>query len=175
MDTFETHSRRKPGRGGFTLLELMIVMSLLAIITAMVTPVFSGTFRALQAENETRNLAAFMEYAQMRSVTDAAEYRVFLVPEKSIYWLEKAVVRDGAAVDFVMVEESLVEETILAEVVEMAVPRARRFKGKKVYYISFYPNGMCDDALVALSNVEDDSVFIISTAGSRVRWTKGEV
>ncbi len=169
-----SHNSRRPSRVGFTLLELMIVMSLLAIITAMVTPVFGGTFRSVQAENETRDLVAFMEYAQMRSVTDAAEYRVFLVPEMSTYWLEKAVVRDGVSVDYVMAEDNLAEDTTLADLVEMAVPRARRFKGKKVYYVSFYPNGMCDDALIALKNIDDESVFIISTAGSQVRWVKGE-
>ena len=115
-----------------------------------------------------------MEYAQLRSVTDAAEYRVFLVPEMSIYWLEKALVRDGVSVDYVVAEDNLAKETTLADLVDMAVPRARRFKGRKVYYVSFYPNGMCDDALIALKNVDDESVFIISTAGSQVRWVKGQ-
>lgn len=150
-------------------------MSLLAILTTMVTPVFSGTFRGIQAEDETRNLVSFMEYAQNRSVTDAAEYRVFLVPAANMYWLEKAVVRDGASIDYIMVEDNLAEEKTLPERVELAVPRARQFQGKQAYYISFYPNGMCDDALVAMKNIEDESVFVISTEGSHIRWDKGEV
>jgi prepilin-type N-terminal cleavage/methylation domain-containing protein len=168
------HTQRRSARTGFTLLELMIVMTILAVITATVTPVFSGTFNEFKAENETRDLVSFMEYAQNRAVTDVAEYRVFLVPAMSICWLERAIVRDGVSADFEVVKDDLIEERLLPDLVEMAVPQARRFQGKKVYYISFYPNGMCDDARVALKYVEDDSIFLISTEGSRIRWVKGE-
>ena len=51
MGEIAPHNSRRP-RAGFTLLELMIVMSLLAIITAMVTPVItmiSGSNNAVNA------------------------------------------------------------------------------------------------------------------------------
>lgn len=168
-----SHKRSK--RLGFTLLELMIVVSLLAVLTAMVTPVFSGTFRGIEAENEARNLVSFMEYAQNRAVTDAKEYRVFLVPEAGLYWMEKAEGRGGAAVEFVMVDEAEVDEVRLPELVQLVLPRARQYMGKQIHYVSFYPNGMCDDAMVAMQNVDDETVFVITTSGSHVRWMDGEV
>ena len=158
---------------GFTLLELMVVVSILAVITAMVTPVFGATFKGIRSENEVRNLVSYLEYAQQRAVTDSAEYRVYFAPQLGVYWMERAVVRDGLSVAFVMVDDVNVEEAKLPESIALAVPRARRYRKENVYYVGFYPNGMCDDALIVLRDVDDDSAFVIATAGSRIRWEKG--
>jgi hypothetical protein len=150
----------------------MIVMSLLAVLTAMVTPVFNGTLRGIRAENEARNLAGLLEYAQARSVTDAVEYRVYLAPTINTYWLERAVMREGRSVTFDFVEDTLIESTKLGETLQLAKPRARQVGGEALFYVAFYPNGMCDEALLGLQDLTDESVFLISTEGSKVRWAE---
>ncbi|MFP6583851.1 MAG: prepilin-type N-terminal cleavage/methylation domain-containing protein [Candidatus Hydrogenedentota bacterium] len=167
------NNRRTPtSRSGFTLLELMIVMSLLAVITAMVTPVFRGTLMGIRAENEARNLAGLLEYAQARSITDAVEYRVYLAPTINTYWLERAVMREGRSVSFDFVEDMLIESTKLGDSLQLAKPRARRVGGESLYYVAFYPNGMCDEAVLGLRDLREDTVFVISTEGSKIRWAE---
>lgn len=173
MKALAPHIRRQQTtRSGFTLLELMIVMVLLATLTAMVTPVFSGTLSGMRAENEARNLVGLLEYAQARAISDSVEYRVYIAPTANTYWLERAIMHEGRAVSFEFVEDKIVQATELGENVQLAEPRARRVGSDALYYVAFYANGMCDEALLGLTDLRDQTVFMISTEGSRVRWAE---
>lgn len=167
-----TTSPRTYHNAGFTLMELMVVMTLLAIMTAAVTPVFRGTLTGVRAEDEARDLVAMLEYAQARAITDAVEYRVYLAPTLNSYWLERATMRNGRAISFSVVNDTVVQRINLPENAQLAQPRARRQGKDALYYIAFYPNGMCDEALLGISDLEDETVFLISTEGSQVRWNE---
>lgn len=157
---------------GFTLMELMIVMTLLAIMTAAVTPVFRGTLTSVRAENEARDLVAMLEYAQARAITDAVEYRVYIAPTLNSYWLERAQMRNGRVTGFQTVTDQVVERTTLSTAAQLVEPRARRQGAEALYYVAFYPNGMSDEALLGIFDLEDETTFLISTEGSQVRWAE---
>ena len=163
-------SSKTYSRSGFTLLELMVVMTLLAVLAAGVTPVFRGALSGVRAEDEARDLVAMLEYAQARAITDAVEYRVYVAPTLNSYWLERAEIRGGRAVNFTVVTDQVVKRTVLPPTAQLAEPRARREGKQLLYYVAFYPNGMCDEALLGISDLDDESTFLISTEGSQIRW-----
>lgn len=63
------HGRRRPGMAGYTLLELLVVMGILAALTAMATPQVMGYFgkaktQSAQLQIENINTALEMYYVE---------------------------------------------------------------------------------------------------------------
>lgn len=55
---------------GFTLLELLIVLMLIGLVTALVTPRLGGSLGSVQAKSTVNKLSAMLRYARNMAVTD---------------------------------------------------------------------------------------------------------
>lgn len=165
---------RWPGAGpvealGFTLMELMIVMTLLAIMSLTVTPIFRGSFSGARAEHSMRDLFAAMKSAQSGAVTEAVEYRVYLAPKKNEYWIAHAVFSEEGEVGFEPLPGRSGEAIELPSIMEMKRPKARRGLETGTYYFSFYPSGACDIASVAVGFTDRSrGVYRFETTGTMV-------
>ena len=76
------------GEGGFTLLELVVVMALLALLMGLVLP---GLLRTVKKERDRTNLRQFttvLRLARSQAATSHQRVRVFLNKENGRYWLE---------------------------------------------------------------------------------------
>ncbi len=74
MPTIRSKSRRFE-RGGYTLVEIMVVVVLLGIIAAVVVPMaVSGS--SMEAVSAARNLASDIQYAQSMAITRQESMRV---------------------------------------------------------------------------------------------------
>ena len=76
------------GEGGFTLLELVVVMALLALLMGLVLP---GLMRAVKKERDRTNLRQFtmvLRLARSQAATSHQRVRVFLNKDTGRYWLE---------------------------------------------------------------------------------------
>lgn len=66
------HRRREPRRAGYTLLELLVVMGILAVLTAVATPQLMGYFgkaKAQSAQVEIQNINTALELYYMDNGT----------------------------------------------------------------------------------------------------------
>jgi len=72
----------------FSLLELIVVMLLLTIAMAMLTPSVSGFFRGRRLDDEARRLWALTRYAQELAVARAVPVAVWVDSEAGRYGLE---------------------------------------------------------------------------------------
>jgi general secretion pathway protein H len=67
-------SRAMPGRHrGVTLLELLIVLTLMALIAAMVLPMFSGEVSGTDLKTAARDVAAGLRLARDRAISQRSE------------------------------------------------------------------------------------------------------
>jgi general secretion pathway protein H len=85
------------GEGGFTLLELVVVMALLALLLGMVLP---GLIRTVKKEQDRSNLRQFttvLRLARSQAATSHQRVRVFLNRENGRYWLEGSNRQGGLA------------------------------------------------------------------------------
>lgn len=75
-------------RSGYTLLELVVVMIILAILTSAIVPIFGESIKRLRRDGALDGLIASMKYAHERSIMDSVEYRFYMDDDKNCYWLE---------------------------------------------------------------------------------------
>ena len=167
---------RSPGAGpgeafGFTLMELVVVMTLLAIMSLTVSPIFRGSFSGVRAEHSMRDLFAAMKSAQSGAVTEAVEYRVYLAPDENQYWIAHAVFSEEGEVSFEALAGRSGEVIELPSIMEMMRPKARQGEEKGTYYFSFYPSGACDIASVAVAFSDDSRrQYHFETTGTTVSF-----
>lgn len=78
-------------RSGFTLMELMVVLVLIGIMTAMIIPEMRGTFEAALLHSTGRELANACGIAYSRAVTVQQPHRVRLDKLNHRYAIERRV------------------------------------------------------------------------------------
>ena len=156
-----------PGRAclGFTLIELIIVLTIIAIMSAAVIPVFGGSMAKLERDHAVRDFVATVRYAQERAVTDTREYRLAMDTELNQYWLLRGAGIVKRTKTFELLDERQGKTMYLPERLSMKRIKARKDRENKYYYIAFYPNGACDQAEVTLQH-EDGRAVTVATKGS---------
>lgn len=87
-----------------TLVEILLVVVILSVFTAMVVPNFSRSFSSFELEDTAQHLASLMQYAQGRAVTHQRRHRLEFDADFSRYWLmEETSKTDVASTDFQMI------------------------------------------------------------------------
>jgi len=162
-------SRALHSNRGFTLLEILIVMSILAVLTGMVSPVFRDSLGHMRAENAVRDLQAACVYAQSRAITDSSEVRLNIHHASGTFWLSRAFLNDAGEVEFIPLSEMDYPELTLPENVSLSKPTARYDRKQKTHYIAFYPEGICEPAKLTLKLVDEPrQKYWIEMSGTRI-------
>jgi general secretion pathway protein H len=146
--------------GGFTLMELIIVLTIIVIMSAAVVPVFGSSMAKLERDHAVRDFVATLRYAQERAVTDTREYRLALDPELNQYWLLRCAGIVERKKTFELIDERQGKAMFLPERLSMKNVKARKEREERYYYISFYPNGACDRAEVTLQHTDERAVTV---------------
>ncbi len=144
------HSRsriERPGsaaRGGFSLLELVFVLLILAGVLALAMPSLRGFGEARQVRDTASNVLVLAKYARFRAVCEGREYRLCIDRAQYRYWLETTGEEGFERPLSSFGRVFFFPETMLVEWFESdAVER----KG----YIAFAPNGRSDAARLHLT------------------------
>ena len=96
--------RRAGARGGFTLLELMIVLVLIAIMAAMIIPEMKGTYDDALLRSSSRKLVDAFSLASSRAVSLNQLHRVRIEKSSGRYSIE-ARGRDPETGEYISVRE----------------------------------------------------------------------
>ncbi len=155
---------------GFTLIELMVVMSILLAMAMMVTPVFSDSLRTIREENAARDLLSAMNYAQSRAISESTAYRLYLDTKAGTYWIEKEAVDAEGIVAFYSLDENEHAPGSIGDTVVMKKPDARYDRRNKLYYVEFFPSGLCDAVEIVLAREKRSrETYTITSDGMKIR------
>ena len=72
-------------KAAFTLIELILVMTLLAIVLAVSSPALSKFFKGRGLDNESRRFLALTRHAQSRAVSEGVPMVLWFDPEARTY------------------------------------------------------------------------------------------
>lgn len=174
---------RPPDRrlGGFTLLELVVVLALLAVITAAVVPIYGGSVPRAQLRTARSEIASRLMAAQEAAVRESRVYRFYISPSKGEVWVmheqplgaagqpRKRGRRSAALQDTVFAQAPArwAKPWSFPEYLELSRARAREDKALDGYYVECYPNGACDRAQFVFGDKRRSArSFVIRTLGT---------
>jgi prepilin-type N-terminal cleavage/methylation domain-containing protein len=104
MGTIAPFAIRVRRNGAFTLIELMTVMVLIGILSAMIIPEMKGTFEDALLRSTARELVDVIELASSRAISLNQTLRLNLDAPGGHYEIER-LERDGFAEDFVPLKD----------------------------------------------------------------------
>lgn len=79
---------RDSRRGGFTLVEVVVVMALMALMTAVAVPAFRGLSPDNALTGVAEEWASVLRHARTTALTRSIPVMVLLDPESGGYWIE---------------------------------------------------------------------------------------
>ena len=173
-------------RRGFTLLELMVVLVLMAIMAAMIVPEMRGTYENALLRTTIRELVSVLNLAYSRAVSINQVHRVRLEPSSGKYFIEARVRGAERTGDFIPIQnvsgsEGKLDQRIsiqirdsVEEVSETpplpSLSNAGTDTRKEVNTITFYPDGTADRRDIQLQDREGFRLSLqINPITARVR------
>lgn len=147
-------------KGGFTLLEMVVVLMIVMIMTAAVLPMYQGSVTWARRDKFTRDIVARMKYAQERAIADVTEYRFYLDEKDGEFWLMRSAGKKDGKEAFTEVDDAGATRARLPESLEFDKPKASQDKDRKAHYIAFYPGGACDYAAVTMKYDKTEEITI---------------
>ncbi|MBW7866485.1 MAG: type II secretion system protein [Candidatus Hydrogenedens sp.] len=140
------------GGRGFTLLELIVVMTILSVISMAVVPVFLSGMTAVEVRNARSDFIATLRFVQELAVKESREYRVYISEEDGTYWVMRLSGLKDTEKQFEPVEEEFGAEKRFPEFLKITRIKARRDRGGNARFIACLPNGASDQAVVSLQD-----------------------
>lgn len=136
---------------GFSLLELVVVVVILGILTAAVTPIFSGALGGTKVDHSIRDLVATLKYAQAAAVNEVRDYRVYFNETDNTYWLMALVdIQNGEKI-FDRTQDQYGDVWQLPPELRFeSIENKRRARRGDAAYIAFYPSGASDISIIKL-------------------------
>jgi type II secretion system protein H len=154
-------------RAGFTLIELMVVITIIGIMTAMMIPEMKGTFQDALLRSTSRELINVFDLAYSRAVSLNQLRRVRLDEKTGRYLVEKQVTENGqekfVPADDVAGDKGELDSRIavefhqpgdLAPAADTAAEAPATENDLNGVVISFYPDGTADAGDITLRDRE---------------------
>jgi len=160
IDRF-TIGRRARDPRAFTLIELILVMTVLVVAVSVVAPALAGFFRGRTLDLEAHRLLALMHAGQSRAVSEGWPILLWVDTPQHAYGLaEESTARNGdpKALDF-----TLDENLQLTAVHAAPVP----VQGRSLPAIRFLPDGSIDEsspATLQLTGADGSALWLVQTA-----------
>jgi type II secretion system protein H len=163
----DTPARRRRSQEAFTLIELMVVMLLMGILSAMILPAMKGTFGDALLRSSGRDLVNVFSLAYSRAVSVNQIHVVRLDQQNRKYTVERRVHSQGKRQEFTPLKDVAGSSGQLDARIEIELrkqdppapgdgalqaeqPAAQDQTRSQANTVAFYPDGTADAAEVVL-------------------------
>jgi type II secretion system protein H len=161
-----------PGRGAFTLMELILVMTVLTIAASITAPALAHFFRGRSLDSEARRLLSMIRQGQSRAVSEGLPMELWIDTQQNTYGLEvepSYEAADPKAVTFILEKEMQLEVSSVNPVTALQGSSGRAQNSTKksnhpnLPSIRFLPDGTLDETspqVLRLSGLDGHSISI---------------
>jgi type II secretion system protein H len=140
---------------GFTLIELILVMTLLAMVFSLAAPSLSRFFRSRSVDSEARRFLSLTRAAQSRAVTEGVPMILWLETKQRTYGLNadrSFLEEDPKAEQFSLDATIELDARFSADAINAA--QSSQFKSDRMNEGSLYVLRFTPDGFIALSSPE---------------------
>jgi type II secretion system protein H len=88
MEIGPPHKNEPGRRAAFTLMELILVMSIIVMVIGLVMPSLKGFFRGRNLDNEARRFLSLTRYAQSRAISEGLPVELWMNPHEGSYGVQ---------------------------------------------------------------------------------------
>lgn len=147
--------RKNKRNKGFTLIELVLVISIMMVLALLAMPAFKKIYIDSKLKSSTQAVTWVLRYAYQAAISEGVRYRVSFNPYVGTYWLEKQEYGTGIS-NFNKINTALIKERNL--------PEGIAFKRTEPPDITMSPAGLGESACIYLTN-DSGSVYTIVFSG----------
>lgn len=140
--------------GGFTLLEMILVLVLVSTLLAMSAPSLRGFFASRKAQDTATQLLALTRWARSHAASEGTVYRLNADTTANAYWLTAQ--QEGT---FSELGCDLGRRFYLAEGLNISLTAQT---GQSVSYVQFYSDGRNDPAVIKITGKHGEIYTITS-------------
>jgi Tfp pilus assembly protein FimT len=155
---------KKSQRSSFTLIELVLVILLISILTAISTPLFRRTFSDLIIKNAAFDLAKMVNYAQEMAIIEKVAYKMNFDFEGGKYWLTRYGPVEGPDGPSTGPDGSRYGKIEGRYGRDYFLPRGLGLSCDKEGIV-FYPDGRSDEAEIKISDEKGETARFIRVKG----------
>jgi type II secretion system protein H len=154
---------RFPFAAGFTLIELILILALLAIVTSMAAPSLSRFFRGRALGSEARQLLSLTHAGQSRAISEGFPVLLWIDPQHGEYGLqlEATSQTQGSTEMDSKAENFTPDANVRLEALDGSLVT---LNGRSVNAIRFLPDGTADESSpsrLRLSSESGDVLWLI--------------
>ena len=191
MDSWQTTADRR----GFTMVEILVVVAIIAIIATATGALYMGTFKNMQLEKAAKEFYLAAKYARLGAVEKQTEFRLAISQDEGKFFIaykkinpeteeqEDVVVSNPYTKPVTLPEGVTIEEVTIVPAMQMIEPENRsnlesseedqdREPGTVVV---FTPYGTADSAVIKIGNGRTSFTISISPATGKVKIARGEL
>lgn len=154
-ENFATIARRRRGRRGFTLLELVLIMILICTALAVSAPDLRGFSAGSKMKNAAQQVLALTNYARTQAASEGRTYRLNF--ENGTYFV--TALQDD---QFVQDANSMGQSFPVPDGVQVQLARD---DNQPLNYIEFHPDGRTDVARVRLWR-DNQELYVVCASPS---------
>jgi type II secretion system protein H len=154
--------KQSQGVPGFTLVELIIVMALLAIVAALSAPLLSNSLRQRNLEDEATRLLAMTEYARDEATSQGIPMIISFDQRNQIIAVEPKAGYEG--------DERRVREFSLGPDIQLAVQDRAAKKRSNAEVAEFTPEGVPSLESAEILELRNRYNGVISVVRTPDRW-----
>jgi Tfp pilus assembly protein FimT len=150
-------SFRVSSEGGFTLIELILVMIVIFTLATVIAPRFSEFFPSYQCRKTTEHLFGWARKARADAAVTGIRQRLILDTKNNKFWIEYEARPIKEPGKFVLLSGAWGEEMLPEGVVfESLEGTETSSTSSDLKYVEFRPDGTCSDATVIIANDSGD-------------------
>jgi type II secretion system protein H len=162
--------RARPALGGFTLIELVLVMAMLLIVLAVAFPSLREFFRGRNLDSEARRFLSLTRYGQSRAVSEGVPMLLWIDTKQGTYGLQAQSGfsdEDDKAVEYDLDKELEIEVSLPLATTTSSQKALISAVGANLPAIRFTPDGFINQASperVVIRQGKEDEIWISQNA-----------
>jgi prepilin-type N-terminal cleavage/methylation domain-containing protein len=161
---------------GYTLLELMAVMAIIFITSALVVPFLRGFSENGKLKAAVRAFVSTLNYARGQAISSGLKHRVYIDTSLNGYWVAVEEDPQESPGEYTPLEGRMgVPKEFPRGIIVSAMGTPRGENASTQDYIEFSPKGTGEEAWVHITN--GDKVYTVSVSPStgRAKLLEGEL